>query len=61
MPNDGKFDVLEFMDFSKALRTQIASTNPLEQINDEAQRRINVVGIFPNDPAIVRLNDTLLI
>ena len=48
-------DVLAFMDFPKAHRTQIYSTNPLERLNAEVKRRTRVVGIFPNDPAIVRL------
>ena len=34
---------------------EIWSTNPLERLNKEIKRRTNVVGIFPNDAAIVRL------
>src|SRR6202041_3424333 len=34
---------------------QIASTNSLERLNGEVKRRSNVVGIFPNDRAVIRL------
>jgi len=49
------------MGFPKAHRTQIASTNPLERVNAEIKRRTDVVGIFPNDAAIVRLIGALLL
>jgi hypothetical protein len=47
--------VLSFMDFPKAPRKQLASTNPLERLNAEIKRRTDVLWIFPNDAAIVRV------
>jgi hypothetical protein len=42
-------------------RAQIASTNPLERLDKEIERRADVVGIFPNDAAIVRLVGALVL
>lgn len=48
-------DVLAYMDFQREHWAQIASTNPLERVNREIKRRSDVIGIFPNDEANVRL------
>jgi putative transposase len=59
--DEAEHDVLAHMAFPKEHRAQIHSTNPLERINGEVKRRSNVVGIFPNDAAIVRLVGALLL
>lgn len=54
-------DVLAYMDFPREHWPQIASTNPLERVNREIKRRADVVGLFPNDDAIVRLVGALML
>ena len=53
--DDAEHDVLGYLSFPKAHWSQIHSTNPIERLNREVKRRTNVVQIFPNDDAIVRL------
>ncbi len=54
-------DLTGFYAFPREHWTKIRSTNPLERVNKEIGRRSDVVGIFPNDQAVIRLAGALLL
>jgi len=54
-------DLLAFYSFPLMHWPKLRSTNPLERVNREIGRRTDVVGIFPNDKALIRLAASVVI
>ncbi|GAA1889713.1 hypothetical protein GCM10009715_39420 [Paeniglutamicibacter psychrophenolicus] len=61
MLRDAREDVLAFAGFPPRHWRKIWSTNPMERVNKKIKWRTNVVGVFPNPEALLRLAGAVLV
>ena len=57
---EAETDILAYKTFPNKHWRRIHSTNMLERLNREIKRRTKVVGVFPDQPSVIRLVGTLL-